>query len=304
MRQNWIVSLIAIWMIIACNGNVAKIDGKEVENAVLTANDLSKDYSFESMLDSVIEDVNCAVFPIVNKKIVFQDKYASMDTSQILVIPFSPNGKNFKSSAYSNIKSRYILINPGYIKEFAMKNTLNDATSVKPLLELMILHEIGHFILQRTGAFDAINDGDSTQLGEQQSNLEPEFITSEKKVELEADSLAIVMVRKQKVNKYDCLNVEFNIELLVPAMQFQMSGKRMIDNFGASDIGFLHDPNSSHPNMELRITFMNYFLYPTATLKGLIDDYIYNRTVRPVHNQLLDPRIYQGLEKHLPDDSI
>lgn len=305
MKRNLIISLLAAvcLMLVACNGQPSEVDGKKFENSVLLSNNLSKDYSFKDMLISVIEDVNCAAPILINKKIVLADKYYSTDTSQILIIPFSPNGKTFKSSAYSDIKSHYILINPGYIKEFAIRNTLNDTTSFKPLLELMILHELGHFILQKTGSFDKITDSVSSRLGEQKSSSQPEYITTDKRTEMEADSLAIVMVRKNLALNSKCFDIGFNVELLIPTMQFQMSGIRMLDNFGGDDISFLHDPSNSHPNMELRITFMNYFLHPNDSLKQLIDDYLYNRTVRPVQNQLVDPVIYQGLKKILPGDS-
>lgn len=304
MRQNLTVSLLAVCaLFVACDNQPPKIDGKEFENRVLLTNNLSEDYSFKDMLISAIEDVNCAAPVLINKKIVLANKYSSSDTSQILIIPFSPNGESFKSSAYSDVKSHYILINTGYIKEFAIRNTLNDTTSFKPLLELMILHELGHFILQKTGSFDAISDSGNFKLGEQKSNSQPEYITSEKKIEMEADSLAVTMIRKNLAKNNKCFDINFNVELLIPTMQFQMSGRRMIDNFGVRDIHFLHDPSNSHPNMELRITFMNYFLYPNDSLKQLIDDYLYNRTVRPVQDQLIDPVIYQGLKKNLSGDS-
>jgi hypothetical protein len=103
-----------------------------------------------------------------------------------------------------------------------------------------------------------------------------------------------------KSSDYNCLNTAFDIQLLVPGMQFQLAGRRIIDNFGSNTINFLHDPTSDHPNLELRITFMNYFLFPSDSLRLMIDNYLYNRTVAPVHRQELDPRIFQGKEKKLP----
>ncbi len=75
---------------------------------------------------------------------------------------------------------------------------------------------------------------------------------------MSADSLAIDLVRRNAQTKNQtCANIAFDIELMVPGMQFQLSGMRMIENFGARDIAFLHDPSSDHPNLELRISFMN-----------------------------------------------
>jgi hypothetical protein len=193
------------------------------------------------------------------------------------------------------------LLNPGFIKEFTLKNTLNDSISFQPVLKLMLLHEVGHFILKKGGAFDAVNGTNIGLTGERTDDTQPEFITSLKKVELSADSLAIDLVkRKLRSNLGSCLNIAFDIERVVPGMQFQMAGRRMIDNFGATQVGFLHDPSNEHPNLELRVTYMDYFLYPSAQLKQMIDNYIYDRTVAPVHRQEFDPRIFQGTEKKIP----
>ncbi len=39
-----------------------------------------------------------------------------------------------------------------------------------------------------------------------------------------------------------------------------LSGKRTIQNFGSPQILFLPDAESSHPNLELRVAFMSYYL--------------------------------------------
>jgi hypothetical protein len=211
-----------------------------------------------------------------------------------------PNGEALRSSAFSDIKNRFVLLNPAYIRGFTVKNSLSGAGSFKPVLELMLLHEIGHFILGKQGAFDQVASATGKGTGQQVDNTQPEFLTTIKKVELSADSLAIDIVKRRlKPTSRSCLDAAFDIQTIVPGMQFQISGRRMIDNFGAKDIGFLHDPSSDHPNLELRITFMNYFLHPTDSLRLMIDGYIYNRTVAPVHNQEFDSRIFQGKEKEL-----
>jgi hypothetical protein len=156
----------------------------------------------------------------------------------------------------------------------------------------MLLHEAGHFILKTTGAFDAIGDN-------KPDNSRPEYLTTVKKTELACDSLAIDLVKSNLTNNsISCKSIGFDVQLIIPGMQLNLAGRRMIDNFGAKQIGFLHDPSNTHPNLELRITFMNYFLNRTDALRQMIDDYIYNRTVAPVHNQEFDPRIYQGQKKN------
>ena len=282
-----------------CKTNYA-VDGPQVEPLILQANDLKKAVVNTDSLQSVLEDINCAVSGVFNKRLVLAGNYASADTSEILVVPFVPNGESLKSSAYANISRRFILIDPVYIRAFTSQNTLNDSSSYQPLLELMLLHEVGHFILGKEGAFDVISGGKDKGSGQQTDNTQPEYITSIKKIELSADSLAIFFVKRLlKAKGNTCHFFAMDIERIVPGMQFQMSGRRMIDNFGARDIGFLHDPTPDHPNMELRITYMNYFLFPNDSLKQMIDNYIYDRTVAPVHRQELDPRIFQGQEKKL-----
>ena len=299
--MNWIrLTVAAIILLSACRAH-SGADGREFETQVLASYDLRKDYSSLSLLQEIAALVNCADSAILGKRLVFAPDFHSADTGQILLIPYVPNGKSFRSSAYSDINNRFVLINPSYIREFTLNNTLNDTISFKPVLELMLLHEMGHFILRKEGAFDAINSGPRGMTGQQPDNTQPEFLTSLKKVELSADSIAIDLVEKASKSKRDsCLNIAFDVELILPGMQYQLSGRRMIDRFGSPDVGFLHDPSNDHPNLELRVTFMNYFLYPNDTLRQMIDNYLYNRTIAPVHRQESDPRIFQGQEKKLP----
>jgi len=277
------------------------VDGNLVENQIITANNLRRDFTDPDFLQSVLNDVNCADSAVLCKKIVLAEKYHSADTTEILLIPFTPKGDNYRSSAYSDVAQRFVLINPVYIRDFTLKYTLNDTGSFRPVLELMLLHEMGHFLLRKTGAFDVVSNSPGSGLGQQKDNNQPEYLTSVKKVEMSADSLAIDMV-KRKLNPKNraCLDIAFSIERIVPGMQFMLAGRRAIDHFGAPDEGFLHEPSNDHPNLELRITFMNYFLFPGDSLKAMIDNYLYDRTVAPVHRQEFDPKIFQGQEKRPP----
>jgi hypothetical protein len=289
---------IGLALIAGCRNN-SPVDGPTVTSRVLFQNDLQLDSSQNATLKVALAEINCTDSIFFHKHLVLASGYHSNDTTEIMVIPFAPNGKELNSGAFCSIKDRIILINPVYIKAFALKNTLNDTLSFQPVIELMLLHEIGHFILGKEGAFDNLGS-EQSKLGQQVSDSQPEYITSLKKIELSADSLAMQIVRRKLASKKgSCLDVAFDIERVVPGIQFQLAGSRMIDNFGSSAIGFLHDPTNDHPNLELRITFMDYFLFPSDSLKKMIDDYIYNRTVAAVHRQEFDPEIYQGNEKIL-----
>lgn len=305
MRTDWnhkVLGAILIVLAFSCmHPKPAPPDGQRLQDHYLLDNNLRKDYSAGRYLSEVIASVNCIDSGVMTKKIVLAGDFTSSDTNQILLIPYIPNGANFKSSSYSDIANRVILLNPSYIREFARTNALNDTLAYIPLLELMLLHEIGHFILHQSGYFDRITTLSSgKELGEQRDDTQPEFLTSVKKIELAADSLAIGMVRRQLPSGVLCCGGQpFEIQLVIPGMQFNLAGTRDIENFGSPHINFLHDPNPDHPNLELRITFMNYFLNPNDTLRQMIDDYLYERTVAPVHRQETDPKIFQGEEKKL-----
>ncbi|GAA4326105.1 hypothetical protein GCM10023149_28730 [Mucilaginibacter gynuensis] len=274
-----------------------ELDGNAIENQIIKEADIRRAFPDLQLLKEILTDVNCADSALLGKKIVLADEYHSKDTTEILLIPFQPNGKNYQSSAYSNINGRYILINPEYILDFTRKYSLNADSSFRPVLELMLLHEVGHFLLRKNGYFDKLN-GTGIKLGQQRSDSEPEFMTMVKKIELSADSLAIDMVKRKLTSKTQpCLNIAMSVQLIIPGMQFMISGRRMIDRFGESNIQFLHDPSNDHPNLELRVIFMNYFLNPNDGLKQMIDDYIYERTVAPVHRQEFDPKIFNEQEK-------
>ncbi|MEP6554605.1 MAG: hypothetical protein ABJB11_13745 [Ferruginibacter sp.] len=50
---------------------------------------------------------------------------------------------------------------------------------------------------------------------------------------------------------------------------------------------------------EVRLAFMNYYLYSNAEKRQQIDDYLYEREVAPINRQMNDPRIYKGEGKKL-----
>jgi hypothetical protein len=300
--KDWIKLLALVLFLCQCS-NEKRPDGFAVELQILHDNNLSKDYSDPLLLEEAIKDINCSHASVLRKKIVLAKEYHAGDTNSILLIPFISNGSTFKSSAYSDVENRFILISPSYIRDFTVKNTLNDTLAFSPVLKMMLLHEVGHFLLNKSGSFDKIESRPATGLGEQtRDDTQPVFLTADKKLELAADSLAMDIVKRKLAGRdYTCLGAAFDIQRIVPGMQFQLAGMRIIENFGSRSINYLHDPSNDHPNLELRVTFMNYFLFPSDTLRQMIEDYLYDRTVAPVHRQEFDPRIFQGQEKILPD---
>jgi len=256
------------------------------------------------MLTKAFKGINCLSLTAGNRKMVLSSSFDPDDTTSILVIPFTSGFAEYRSSAYSDIKNRFILINPSYIVDFAKRNTLNDSTNMVGLVSLMLLHELGHFITGINGSFDGIVKDSATEkrTGEMKMDTEPEYLTTIKRMEMKVDSIAISLIKGSITSKnMDCYGTASDIQLLLPGMSFQMFGMTMLKQFGKQS-KILRDPSSSHPNMELRIAFMNYFLSPTDQLKQMIDEYIYNREIAPIERQQTDPRIFQGQEKILPED--
>lgn len=278
-----------------------KKEAAAFENAVLGREALARDTSLDSLLGRTLEGINCIAGAYLGKKLVFADAFDPKDTTHILLIPYSPLGDELKSAAYSNVEGRYILLQPRQVKSFTRINALNPDTGLEGTLSLVLLHELGHFKLNKEGAFDRPAPY-NTALGEMRMNTRPEYLTALKRVELSADSVAVALV-KQAARARDrslaaCFSAATDVQLALPGMEFQVFGTRLIGDFGGPSI--LRDPNSTHPNLELRLAFMNYFLNPTLEKKQMIDHYLYDREVAPVHRQEFDPRIFQGIEKRLP----
>ncbi len=286
-----VLVLIFCW---ACKNT---INGSDFERDVLEQSDLIRDASHDSSIAKVVSQINCIANTHLKRKLVFSDEFDPNDKGLILVIPFRTVVNGYKSSAYSDVDNHFILINPGAILDFTKRNTLSDSTSLPGVMGLMFLHEFGHFALGKKGFYDNIEEKPSA-LGELRSNTQPEILTANKRIELSADSLAVHFIKTSVLSKEtDCFNIAFETETILPGLEFMLFGKRTIENFGSPSAKLLHDPSSSHPNLELRIAFMNYFLTGLPEKRQMIDDYLYEREVATVHRQETDPRIYQGDHK-------
>ena len=280
-----------------------KPTGQEYASEVLSQLGIYQDTTDNNILTHVMAEVNCLSAEVGGKRVVLEDKFIYGDTNLILLIPYSTMLKDLSSPAFSEISNHYIIINPTFIRKFAKESLLNDTTGLPALFKLILLHELGHFKLGFNGAYDAPEiKRNNLNLGEQKMDTEPEYLTTVKRREMSVDSMAILMVKKGLSSKdMNCLSPALDVEIMLPGMSFQLFGIRLLDQFGQPN-KILRDPSPSHPNMELRVAFMNYFLMPNDQLKEMIDDYLYNREVAPVHQQEIDPRIYQGTEKILPGD--
>lgn len=278
-----------------------KITGSEIAAQYLEQKNLVPDNTIKVVLDSILPGVNCLIKQYSSRYFVVEEKYNSEDTNQVLLILFRKKMGTGVSSGFSDISKRCVFICPLQIKEFVEKNSLSDTADIEGYLSLILLHEFGHFMYKVPGNYDeGISIEKTGSLGEQDLGLSPEVMTTNKKKELQVDSLAIEMVRKgSKIIKGNCFDISFKVEMAVNGAEFMLFGERLLEDYGSQTPDFIKDHNWTHPNIELRLAFMNYYLNPTEEKRAQIDSYLYNREIAPVNRQLTDPRIYQGNEKIL-----
>lgn len=276
-------------------------NGKDIEQLILKDKDWLRDPSLDETIQKVIPGVSCL---FKEYRIVFSNEFEPNDENQIMIIPFTTTSKQFTSPAYSDIRNRYIFVQPYYIRSFVHNTTLIDSSSIDGVLTLILVHELGHFVLNEDGAFDRLesNEKNSTsRLGEINFGTEPQIMNKQKRVELSVDSFAMSVVKQQSnSSNLDCFFTCAEIQRILPGMEFILFGQRTVDGFGSRTKDFLKDNSHSHPNMELRLAFMNYYLFPTQQRKESLNYYLYQREIEPLNKQLSDPAIHQGLEKIYP----
>jgi hypothetical protein len=274
--------------------------GDELSSEYLDEKNFIADNTINNQLDSIIAGINCLARISSTKHFVLTKQYNSKDTNQILIISFRKKSGTGNSSGFSDIDNRCVFICPAQIKDFVQANSLSDTIDITGYLSLILLHELGHYIYRLPGNFDEGSSAETkiSQLGEQDLGLSPEVMTYNKKKELQVDSIAIDMIKKgASITTDNCFDIAFKTEMAISGAEFTLFGKRLIGEFGTQTPGLIRDHNWTHPNIELRLAFMNYYLNPTEQKREQIDDYLYNREVAPINRQLTDPRIYQGDEK-------
>ena len=292
-----ICGIFVSWLVSSCR---PKPDAHVIEGALLDSMHVLSDHGYDSLLVPVLADVDSLSQLGPFKSLRLQDTYDARDTNQVLVIPFAPReGVLAQATAFCLLGPRVVFLQPGYIKAYAKNRALNDSADLSPFMEMMLLHELGHFALGIEGGFDRSDTvSASSRLGEQDMHLSPILLTTLKRQELKADSLAGELIKKGAQSKnVRCFIASQNLEMLIGGSQFVLSGRRYIDKMGLLNRDELEDPENTHPNLELRMTFLNYYLHPTDSLRALIDHYLYEREVAPVERQQQDPRVFQGMVK-------
>jgi hypothetical protein len=282
-------------------GCKSKVSNKDIASNYLIEKGYVADHTIDNELTEVINGINILTKQYLNKTFVTEANYNPTDTNQILVTPFRKKIGVGTVSAFSSIENRLVFICPLQIKDFVSANSLSDTADIKGYLGIILLHELGHFSMGISGSFDensAENTVQNSQLGEQDMGTEPELMTIQKRLELKVDSLAVELVKKGvKITDANCFNACMNIQLTISGAEFMLFGKRLLENFGSTTPKLIRDKNWTHPNLELRLAFMNYYLNPTLEKQSQIDNYLYQREVEPIRRQETDPRIYQGERK-------
>ena len=296
--KNYSLIIAATLLLAGCTN---KVSNKEMAANYLSEKGYVADHTMDKELTEVLDGINILAKQYLNKKFVTTANYHPGDTSQILITPFRKKNGTGTNSGFSVIEKRLVFICPLQIKDFVASNSLSDTAAIKGYLGIILLHELCHFALDVSGSFDEDeqeNQEQKLQLGEQDMGTEPEIMTTQKRLELRVDSLAVELVKKGiKITDGNSFGICMDIQLAINGAEFMLFGKRLLENFGSTTPTLIRDKNRTHPNIELRLAFMNYHLNPTVEKQHQIDDYLYQREIEPIHRQETDPRIYQGREK-------
>lgn len=296
MRFNKLFIFIFLVLIVSCKNEPTTL---EIGKSYLEEQNFVEDHTIDSLLSNLLPDINCIASTKGSKYFVLEESFNVKDTNQIVILPFRSKSRanKLEKSGFSKIEDRLVYINPLYIKDFVSNNSLNKDSDIDGYLGIVLLHELSHFLTGVSGSFDENNNPKDNRsgLGQIDMHTEPIVMTKQKKLELKVDSLAVTMIKAGLTEtKGDCFSTCFSIQLAISGAEFMTFGKRTIENFGTQTPNMIKDNSLSHPNIELRLAFMNYYLNPAPEKLAQIQDYIYEREVAPVRRQETDPRIYQG----------
>ena len=196
---------------------------------------------------------------------------------EILLIPLTPYSKNI--SASSNIDYRFILLNPDYINTI-MYEVMLDTDVFKDIVLLLIIHELCHFELGKSGQFDeiitkSINDNRSLN-GDNYSNF-----NESKLLELKVDSLAVSYIQKASLsNNKNVFSISNSLKKQLKILEASVAIDRITNFYGTPNSNVLNDLSKTHPNFELRLAFMNYYMNPSESKKRMLDKFIEEREIR------------------------
>lgn len=289
------ISICLVLLCVCCKEE--KQRGEERARSYLALKTYVADHTVSDTIKLLLPQLNQIAKQFTHLYFVDEDGYDAADSNQILLIPFRKKNEIGVSSGYSDIGHRIVFICPPQINEFVRSNSFSDTFSISGYLGIILLHEIGHFITKIPGSFDECDD--STFDTSQKYNKDPIYMTSIKKKELKVDSVAIEMVKTGlKSSDAFCFNSCMDMQLAIVNAEFMLKTKRNLENFGHfQDYNpyLLKDKTWTHPNLELRIAFMSYYLNPSEEKLSQLNEYLFQREIAPLIKYPLVPDIYHKM---------
>lgn len=258
----------------SCNRS---IKGEDYEAAILQQLGL-RNHEFDSVFVELLPQINALVKESGSKiEIKLSKDFHYENKNEILVIPITAFAK--KISASSNLEYRFILINPEYINSIIYEIML-DGNVFREIAAVLLMHEFCHFELGKPGLFDEIV---STAINNDSENISyrNSSFNEEKILELKVDSLAVNYLKIGSESKNETCSLFSNLIIKqLRILEATVAIERITNFYDTEDFLFLNDLSKSHPNFELRLAFMNYYLNPSDAKKRMLDRFIEVREIK------------------------
>jgi len=254
-----------------------KIKGEEYESDIVRQLGV-RNHEFDTSFIELLPQINELMKEVGSDlKIKLSSDFDFQRKEEILLIPLIPFSKNI--SASSNIGCRFILINPDYINTIIYEIML-DPDVFKEIVLLIIIHELCHFEMGKSGKFDEIITESINGNRILNADNYPNFNES-KLLELKVDSLAVSYIQKASKSKNKTVfSICNSLKKQLGILEASVAIDRITNFYGTPNFNVLNDLSKTHPNFELRIAFMNYYINPTESKKKMIDKFLEERETR------------------------
>ncbi len=254
-----------------------KIKGDQYESNIVKQLGV-RNYEFDTTFIELLPQINELMKEVGSDlEIKLSNDFNYQSKEEILLIPLTPYSKQI--SASSNIDYRFILLNPDYINTI-MYEIMLDTDVFKDIILLLIIHELCHFELGKSGQFDelialSINEKSSLN-ADNYSNF-----NESKLLELKVDSLAVSYIQKASIsNNKKASSIANSLKKQLGILEASVAIDRITNFYGTANFNVLNDLSKTHPNFELRLAFMNYYLNPLESKKRMLDKFIEEREIR------------------------
>ncbi len=186
--------------------------------------------------------------PDLGIKLKFTADISAAKNQHLKIIPITLASQKDDYMIYVPEEGDKIVVHPKKLKKYldfyCKEDQLQLGIEIKYICAVMLLHEVGHIVNGDPGSFG---------LGGPNPDFNRED-TEAKKREFLADKFAAQQI-KAVIEKGDENFFGWNTSIAVSNFVWNLSKKRMIDNFGETWSVFW-DQSYSHPNLELRFLIM------------------------------------------------